>query len=76
MTALWYAVIAPRWRRRTPYIGGRRLVRWSVIRESRGPNHGDNHMHLHVWGYKHVSAHWTKRGAERAANQLRKENPR
>ncbi len=74
----WYAVVASWWRRRTALTDDRPLLRWRVVRETRLPylDIAIAGELLHVWSYETVSHHWTKRAAERAADQLRQETPR
>ena len=69
-----HAVIAPRWRHpfRPPSgLGARPLLRWQVLRETRGGTYEGETGRGYVWGYEHHSSHWTRRAARAAFKAMR-----
>lgn len=52
--------------RPTPGLGSRPLLRWQLVRETRKPAPIGE---MSVWGYEHVSYHWTWRRANQARLQ-------
>ncbi len=70
--SVFYAIVAPKWRapfRPTPGLGGRPLLRWQVVRETRPVVHADGIISS---GYEHVSYHWTYSAAESSAMARRR----
>ncbi len=73
MTRVLYVVVAPRWRTRwdinvaSLVAFGRPLLRWHVLRGTY-PDPA-----VSMWRTAHMSSHWTRRAAERAADRLRKD---
>jgi hypothetical protein len=61
-----HVIVAPLRRapgRPTLGLGSRPLLRWQLVRETRKPAPVSE---ISVWGYEHISYHWTLRGAEQA----------
>lgn len=69
MRSYFYSVVAPKRRAAImpPALGlNRALLRWRVVREARPVMVGL----IAASGYEHVSSHWTRRSARKAAQRL------
>lgn len=70
---IFYSILAPRWRTLRPSPSGlqRRWLLWEVVRETvHGAPNRTGVGWITAFGYERVSAHWTWRGANRAAMEL------